>query len=496
MPKSLGRYQIVRELGKGAMGLVYEGLDPKLGRRVAIKTARRDVMESSGRADEMMERFLREARAAGSINHPYIITIYDTGEENDMAYIAMEIIDSGDLQDVINKKRRLSAEEIVEIGCMICTALATAHDQGIVHRDIKPANIMVMPDGTIKITDFGIAHVSDSNLTQEGSMIGTPHFMSPEQFMGQKVDGRSDLFSVALILYEMLTGEKPFTGEAFSTVMHKVIKENPTPPKELNFAVTDCLNAVILKALSKNPNQRYQNGRVMAAALRESLAPNPNPTITQIESPAAATAATAADTDATLIAPSKQDTVVSRQLPDSVKPADLPRAMPLPEPGPPPQPAKGRNPAVPIVAGVGVLLFIMAGVLFMWSGNKKPPEPPTAPASPPISAPAPVSEHAFTEMDATVWLANDKAAWDAATDGEYKLCDPNGKADIRVTDPSGAVLAQEPKFDTGKLRFSKPSERIKVTYSQDGYEETIREYVATKPGETCKAVIALKKKSF
>ncbi|HOT50633.1 MAG TPA: serine/threonine-protein kinase, partial [Candidatus Hydrogenedentes bacterium] len=209
-PEKLGKYKIVRELGKGAMGVVYEGIDPIIGRRVAIKTARRDVMEASGRADEMMQRFLREARAAGMLNDPGIITIYDADEENGIAYIAMEFIDSGNLQDYLAHRGRPSPEEAVEIGAQICKALALAHAQGIVHRDIKPANIMMLSDGTVKIADFGIAHVSDSNLTQEGAMIGTPHYMSPEQFMGHKIDGRSDLFSVALIVYEMLTGEKPF----------------------------------------------------------------------------------------------------------------------------------------------------------------------------------------------------------------------------------------------------------------------------------------------
>jgi len=276
MPEKLGRYEVVRELGKGAMGVVYEGKDPNIGRRVAIKTARREVVEASGMADEMMERFLREAQAAGALNHPNIITIYDAAEENGMAYIAMEFLEGGDLGDIIESKRKLSMEEIVEIGANICEALEVAHSQGVVHRDIKPANILMPTDKPLKVADFGIAHVSDSNLTQDGALIGTPHYMSPEQFMGQKLDGRSDLFSVGNILYELTTGEKPFGGEALSTVMHHVIKTDPVNPTELNFAVPDALAQVIMTSLSKRPAGRYVSGQVMANALRESLKEHPD----------------------------------------------------------------------------------------------------------------------------------------------------------------------------------------------------------------------------
>lgn len=287
MPEKLGRYEVIRELGKGAMGVVYEGKDPNIGRRVAIKTARREVVEASGMADEMMERFLREARAAGALNHPNIITIYDAAEEEGIAYIAMEYLEGGDLNDIIEAKKKLDMAEIVDIGACICEALDLAHANGVVHRDIKPANILMPTGQPLKVADFGIAHVSDSNLTQDGAMIGTPHYMSPEQFMGQKLDGRSDLFSVGNILYELTTGEKPFGGEQLSTVMHHVIKTDPVSPAELNFNVPETLARVILKALSKRPAQRYKTGAVMAAALRESLKENPDPAIID---PAAATA--------------------------------------------------------------------------------------------------------------------------------------------------------------------------------------------------------------
>jgi len=299
-PEKLGRYEIVRELGKGAMGVVYEGLDPNIGRRVAIKTARREVMAASGRADEMMERFLREARAAGNLSHPNIITIFDADREGDTAYFAMEYVQGTDLQQVIRENRRFSPEEAAEVAATVCDALGHAHEAGIVHRDIKPANIMRLPDGTLRVTDFGIARVADSDLTQDGALVGTPHYMSPEQFQGQRVDGRSDLFSVGIILYELLTGEKPFTGEALGTVMHNVTQQEPIQPKTLNVTVNPTLNSVVLKALSKDPFQRYQDARAMAAALRESVKPEPNPAITQTGAAPAADASLANPDDVTV----------------------------------------------------------------------------------------------------------------------------------------------------------------------------------------------------
>lgn len=280
----LGRYEIVRELGRGAMGVVYEGRDPNIGRRVAIKTARRDVMESSTRADELMARFLREARAAGSLSHPNIVTIYDADEENGVAYIAMEFLDGTDLHKLIEQKRRFTTEQVLGITSTVCRALAHAHAHGVVHRDIKPSNIVMLENATIKVADFGIAHVSDSQLTQEGSMIGTPHYMSPEQFMGHAVDGRSDLFSVGVIVYEMLTGERPFHGGSINAVMHNVLYTNPVPPHQLNFDVSECLSRVVLKALSKDPKKRYQTAEAMADALWECTKEHPDPRVTQITS--------------------------------------------------------------------------------------------------------------------------------------------------------------------------------------------------------------------
>lgn len=279
IPAKIGRYEIICVLGKGAMGVVYEGRDPHINRRVAIKTARKDVLESSGMAEEMLIRFLREAQAAGALTHPNIITIYDAGEEGDMAYIAMEYIEGHDLRHEIAHRHALDIADIVDIGANVAEALAAAHNNGVIHRDVKPANIMIPDKGELKVADFGIAHVSDSNLTQDGALIGTPHYMSPEQFMGHKLDGRSDLFSLGIILYELLTGEKPFAGEAMSTVMHHVIKTEPISPDELNYSVPGHVAKVVLKTLRKHPNERYADGRALAAALRESITESPDPAV-------------------------------------------------------------------------------------------------------------------------------------------------------------------------------------------------------------------------
>lgn len=346
IPEKIGRYEIVGELGKGAMGVVYEGRDPNINRRVAIKTARRDVLESSGLAEEMLIRFLREAQAAGALTHPNIITIYDAGEEGDMAYIAMEFIEGHDLRHEIAHRQALDVADIIDICAAVAEALAVAHDNGVIHRDVKPANIMIPNDGPIKVADFGIAHVADSNLTQDGALIGTPHYMSPEQFMGQKLDGRSDLFSLGIILYELLTGEKPFAGEALSTVMHHVIKTVPVTPDELNFAVPGPVAKVVLKTLAKKPADRYDDGRALAAALRESIKEGPDPIILGF---ARSTPDIDTHDDPTVLSSTGDDaTVLSGETPAGVgenDPTVQPKSKPAPAPTPVPSSLDATKPS-------------------------------------------------------------------------------------------------------------------------------------------------------
>lgn len=288
-PEKLGRYEIIRIIGKGAMGVVYEGRDPFIGRRVAIKTCRRDVMEASNLKEEMLQRFDRELRAAGALQHPNIVTIYDVGEDQGLPYIAMEYIEGHDLRHVIEHRVDYDVAVILELMARVCEGLHHAHLHGVIHRDIKPANILVPARGGVKLADFGIARTADSELTLDGAIVGTPHYMSPEQFTGETLDGRSDLFSVGIILYELLTGEKPFAGEALSTVMHHVLKRDPVPPSQRNPALKSTVDTVVLKSLAKSPNARYVDGNAMAAALRECLKREPDMEIVEGAAPNKAT---------------------------------------------------------------------------------------------------------------------------------------------------------------------------------------------------------------
>ncbi len=319
-PAKLGRYSLQRELGKGAMGIVYEGRDPNIGRCVAIKTARRDVLESSGNADELLERFLREAKAAGALNHPNIITIYDAGTDGDTTYIAMEYIEGCDLRDWIKTRTARPVEDYVGLMATLAEALAYAHANGVVHRDIKPANILMPNDGPPKIADFGIAHLADSELTQQGALIGTPHYMSPEQFMGQRIDGRSDLFSLAVILYELATGERPFGGEQLSTIMHHVTRTEPVVPHTLNPAVPRPLSEVLLRALAKAPQDRYRDGRALAAALYECLKPEPDPAILSGADPREDATVNLSNAGATVLSHAPEDATVHTAAPAASTP--------------------------------------------------------------------------------------------------------------------------------------------------------------------------------
>src|SRR4051812_42948203 len=263
-PQKIGRYEVIGELGKGAMGLVYKALDPMIGRTVAMKTMRVDVhgMES----DEMLKRFQNEARAAGVLNHPNIVTIYDAGEQDGLFYIAMEFIEGVTLHSLILQNRVLPVEQIIDVSRQVCAGLDEAHSHGVVHRDVKPANIMIQPDNTVKIMDFGIAKAG-GGLTSAGQVLGTPNYMSPEQVKGRQLDGRSDLFSFGVMLYEMVTGEKPFTGQNVTTIIYKIVNEHPIPPRELDSTIHPGLSAVIQRALAKSPDERYQNGAELAKDL-------------------------------------------------------------------------------------------------------------------------------------------------------------------------------------------------------------------------------------
>jgi serine/threonine-protein kinase len=268
----LGRYQVEKELGKGAMGVVYQGKDPKIGRVVAIKTMALSQEFEADELAEVKERFFREAETAGRLSHPNIVTIYDAGEEHDLCYIAMELLKGQDLIPFTKPDKLLPIDKVVSIVARVADALGYAHKQNIVHRDIKPANIMYEPEGDApKVTDFGIARITDSSKTKTGMVLGTPSYMSPEQLSGKKVDGRSDLFSLAVTLYQLLCGALPFVGDSMAQLMFKIANE---PPKEIFLirrGLPPPLVAFLDKAMAKDADQRYQSGEEFAAALRAAL---------------------------------------------------------------------------------------------------------------------------------------------------------------------------------------------------------------------------------
>ena len=265
----LGRYEVEKELGKGAMGTVYLGKDPKIGRVVAIKTMALQQEFEPDELEEVKERFFREAQTAGRLSHPNIVQIFDAGEEHDLAYIAMEFIKGHDLTKHVKSGSLMPMNEVAKVIADAADALDYAHAQNIVHRDIKPANMMWLPDDKIvKLMDFGIARITDASKTKTGMVLGTPSYMSPEQLAGKKVDGRSDLFSLTVTLYQLLTGELPFTGDSMATLMFKIANEEHTDASIIRPDIPPELDAIIKKGMEKDFDVRYARGRELSEALR------------------------------------------------------------------------------------------------------------------------------------------------------------------------------------------------------------------------------------
>jgi serine/threonine-protein kinase len=269
----LGRYQVEKELGKGAMGVVYLGKDPKIGRVVAIKTMALSQEFEGEELHDARERFFREAETAGRLQHQNIVTIFDAGEEHDLAFIAMEFLKGRDLAEHCKGGHLLPVPRVLSIVARVAEALAYAHRQGVVHRDIKPANIMYEGESdTVKVTDFGIARITDSSKTKTGLVLGTPSFMSPEQIAGKKVDGRSDLYSLGVMLFQMLAGVLPFRGDSMAELMYKIANEPAPDIRQLRQDLPERLAQVVALALAKRPEARYQDGDRFAAELRALIA--------------------------------------------------------------------------------------------------------------------------------------------------------------------------------------------------------------------------------
>jgi eukaryotic-like serine/threonine-protein kinase len=280
-PPQLGRYTIDGEIGRGAMGVVFRATDSVLQRTVAVKTV--NMALEKDHADKYEARFFQEARAAGGLNHPNIVTVYDAGKAGDVVYMAMEYIQGVELRTLLTEGQPMALSRALAIAAQVAEGLGYAHQAGVVHRDIKPANIMVTADGPVKITDFGIARMrASADLTQTGVMLGSPKYMSPEQVIGKRADHRSDIFSLGVILYEMLSGAGPFSGENITALMYQIVNFAPPAPSSVNKAVPEMLDFIVAKMLAKPIEERYPDAREVARDLREcerSLAAPPASTL-------------------------------------------------------------------------------------------------------------------------------------------------------------------------------------------------------------------------
>lgn len=266
--EQIGKYKIIGELGKGAMGIVYKAIDPDINREVAIKLIRFDMISEDSEKEDAARRFIREAQSAGNLEHPNIITIYEVGREDNQTFIVMQYVDGESLKQVISTGKKFPPFEAVDLMVCLCDALDFAHQNKIIHRDIKPGNILLDKQGRPYLVDFGVARMEMSTMTQSGTIVGTPSYMSPEQIQGIKVDARADIFSLGVIIYEMLTGKRPFEGDHITTIVYKIMNEEPTNIREMKRDLPEGFEDIIKKALAKDPNQRYQNCKELAKDLK------------------------------------------------------------------------------------------------------------------------------------------------------------------------------------------------------------------------------------
>lgn len=392
-PLKLGKYEILRELGRGAMGIVYEAFDPSIERTVALKTIRRDQLEGE-HAAEVITRFQREAKAAGRLNHPNIVAVYDFGDDGDSTFIAMEFVIGRELKSFFAQNERFEMKDVVRIMSELLDALDYSHNFGVVHRDIKPANIIIRPNGQVKVADFGIARIESSQYTQAGSVLGTPAYMSPEQFMGQTVDRRSDIFSAGVVLYEFLTGERPFAGTA-TTIMHKVLSVDPPPPSKLNVQVPRPFDSVIAKAMAKRPEDRFKTAAEFAQAIKLAAEGQPAPGLPELTTADGTVINTAAEaagqTNPALIGEMKMPERTATA-PAAAAPAPRVEATSASVI------AKRKTPLVAIAAAVGAIVAVgIASYFVMQSGKRDTTAGATTPAAQtpaPAAAPAPAASPA------------------------------------------------------------------------------------------------------
>src|SRR5437762_12954085 len=260
MPQTIGRYQVLDSIGYGAMGAVYKAFDPLIKRTLAIKTIRLDIPRQSPQYRSFIDRFYHEARISGTLSHPNIVTLFDIGEEGGLPYLAMEYVEGETIASILAKGLRFKPEKVIGLVSQVASAIDYAHTKGVIHRDIKPSNLILFDTDRVKVTDFGIAKLVDAELTQSGTLLGTPSYMSPEQAMGDKLDGRSDIFSLGVCAFEMLSGEQPFPGTNVTSILYKLVHVDPIEPAnlEMNGLVPQKWHEVFGKVLAKRPDDRYQ----------------------------------------------------------------------------------------------------------------------------------------------------------------------------------------------------------------------------------------------
>ncbi len=495
---NIGRYRIIGELGRGAMGVVYKAQDPAIGRMIAVKSIRLGDLTDESERERLRERLFREAQSAGILSHPGIVTIYDIAEEGDLAYIFMELVNGPALDKMLKAEQTPDKETLLSILRQVAAALDYAHKKGIVHRDIKPANIMVHEDGTAKVTDFGVAKIVSQQMTQAGTIMGTPSYMSPEQVQGGAISGRADQFSLAVIAYEMLTGEKPFTADYLPTLLFKIVREEPVPPQRLNATLSSEVETVMRRALSKNPASRYENCadfvNALAAACNGSANWVPLPRGASLNLPTAGSGDGLGATLAATVADSLAETMAA---PPTLRPppAREKRVLPpteemrLPRFEPPPvtplvpvvvpvraSSKTGRNVTIAVLAAAAVGLAIF----FFWPKPQPAPAPVAAetvvtsvpsvvstpePTPPPVAAavpdaapkPPPPPKAPPSPTEASFELTTTPAAAEAVFDE---------KPDLRCTTPCALNLAmgrhtlalKAPGYREAQRVFSLPSE--------------------------------------
>src|SRR5262245_47595494 len=363
--KSIGKYTIVGKIGQGAMGEVYKALDPVLNRHVAIKT----MISAIGQDPELRQRFLREAQSAARLAHQNIVTLYDFGEDQGRVYMAMELLLGSDLKDLI-KDRTLPLAAKLDLMEQVCDALAAAHALDVVHRDIKPANIHVQPNNQVKIVDFGLARLGASEMTKTGMVMGTPHYMSPEQVKGERADVRSDVFSLGAVFYELLGHHRPFDADSLHAVFFQVLEHEPAPVTEWDAELPSVLVPFLSRALAKDPAKRYQNAGEMRDALRVArraitgeMAENDALAALGGGAPLSGAAAAPRVVGATALAPERGATsrAGSKTLPGTAATAAGAEAT------------APRRSALPLVAGGSAVVLLLGGGIYLWQRSRTPP---------------------------------------------------------------------------------------------------------------------------